>query len=145
MTVIPDGANMLPMRRVTGLDEGARGRLAAAASLPGLRLLVLFGSRARGDRRPDSDWDFGYVASAGFRPEDLVDALSRATGSDQVDLVDLQRAGGLLRYRAARDGVALFDPEGLFDQFWIDAVTFWCDAAAVLLPAYEGVLSRLGP
>jgi len=35
----------------------------AVSSTGGLRLLVLFGSRARGDERADSDWDFGYLGS----------------------------------------------------------------------------------
>ena len=39
--------------------EAAAGAARAAA---GLDLLILFGSRARGDARPGADWDFGYLA-----------------------------------------------------------------------------------
>ena len=38
-------------------------RLAATVrSMTGLDLLIVFGSRARGDARPDGDWDIGYPA-----------------------------------------------------------------------------------
>ncbi len=34
----------------------------AARACRVLRLLILFGSRARGDARPGADWDCGYLA-----------------------------------------------------------------------------------
>jgi predicted nucleotidyltransferase len=37
----------------------------AAARHRGLTLVVLFGSRARGEATERSDWDLGYVGSAG--------------------------------------------------------------------------------
>ena len=111
---------------------------------PGLSLLVLFGSRARDDARPDSDWDFGYLA------EDTVDSLVlradlvEALGTDSIDLADLGGASALLRYRAARDGVALFEcrPD-TFAAFWLDAVRFWCDVAPLVRRGYEAVLADL--
>ena len=121
-------------------------RLRATAARPGLDLLVLFGSRARGDFRADSDWDFGYQAVPDFDPLALAADLGRVLATDRIDLADLRRAGGLLRYRAARDGrVVLETRPGLFEDFWLAAVGFWCDAAAILAPAHEGVLERLGP
>jgi hypothetical protein len=59
-------------------------------------------------------------------------------------LVDLEHAGALLRYRAARDAIVLLDREpGQFQQFWFDAVRTWCDLEPVLTPAYEHVLGTL--
>lgn len=111
---------------------------------PGLRLLVLFGSRARGDAADLADWDLGYLADGDFDPDRLLADVGRQVGSDRVDLVDLARAGGQLRYRAARDGRLLYEAgPGEFARFWTDAVTFWCDAAPVLGPAYADVLDRL--
>jgi len=71
---------------------------------PELRLLLLHGSRARGDAHEQSDWDFAYLAGRQLDELGLRSALSRALGTDRIDLVDLARAGGLVRYRAARDG-----------------------------------------
>ncbi len=106
---------------------------ASSTAYPGLRLLVLFGSRARGEADAAADWDFGYVATDDFRPDPLLAALMLAVKSDRIDLVDLTRAGGQLRYRAARDARVLFEsPAGQFERFWVEAVSFWCDAGAVL-------------
>ena len=117
----------------------------AAGPSPGLRLLVLFGSRARGDDRDASDWDLGYLAGPGFDPDALLLALVTALDTERIDLVDLSRAGAVLRYRAARDGRPLIAVErGSFERFSIEAVTFWCDIAPVLEAGYTDVLAALG-
>jgi len=120
--------------------------LAALAALtPGLRLLVLFGSRARGDAGPGSDWDFGYVAGEGFDPDALLADLIARLNTERVDLVDLERANGLLRYRAAAEGKPLHEAApGEFERFWLDALSFWFDAEPILLAGYDDVLERIG-
>jgi hypothetical protein len=50
------------------------------------------------------DRDFGYLADERFDPLDLLPPLVTALGTDRIDLVDLRRAGALLRLRVARDG-----------------------------------------
>ena len=118
----------------------------AAETASGLRLLVLFGSRARGDAQPASDWDFGYIGSTAFDPDRLLAALVDALGSDRVDLVDLTRAGAQLRFRAAGDGRPLFEIDsGVFTRFWLDAVSFWCDIQPIVRGGYDQVLAELGP
>lgn len=118
----------------------------AAEAAAGLELFVLFGSRARGDAHANSDWDFGYIGSPAFDPDALLAALVLSIGSDTIDLVDLTRASGLLRYRAARDGRPLFEREsGAFARFWFDAVSFWCDVYPILSKGYDQVLAELGP
>lgn len=111
-----------------------------AARHPGLRLLVLFGSRARGEARTDSDWDFAFAGAPEVDLERLHEDLTAACGTEAIDLVDLAQGTGLLRYRVARDGRPLFDAGGCWDTFWWDAVSFWCDAEPVLERAYSGVL-----
>lgn len=118
----------------------------AAETASGLTLLVLFGSRARGDTHAASDWDLGYIGSAAFDPDGLLGALVDAVGSDRIDLVDLTRAGGLLRFRAARDGRPLFEADaGAFGRFWFEAVSFWCDVEPIVRAGYARVLADLGP
>lgn len=113
---------------------------------PGLDLLVLFGSRGRGDETARSDWDFGYLGDERLEADRLLAELILALGTDRVDLVNLKRASGLLRFRAARDGRPIFEgrPDA-FARFWFEAVSFWCDAEPVLRAGYEDVLERLGP
>lgn len=110
---------------------------------PGLRALLLFGSRARGDAAPTADWDLGYIADASFDPDALLPILVRALGTDRIDLVDLDAASGLLRFRAARDGVAVLGDQDAIERFRIDAASFWCDTEPVLRAAYDAVLERL--
>ncbi len=117
---------------------------ALARQASGLRLLILFGSRARGDAHARSDWDFGFLAGRGFDPDELLTRLTILLWTDRIDLVDLSLAGGLLRFRAASDGKILFETTaGTFERFWLEAVSFWCDAGPVLEEAYEAVLEGL--
>ena len=111
---------------------------------PDLRLLVLFGSRARGDAREESDWDLGYLAGPGLDADALLlDAVS-ALGTDRVDLVDLGRAGAQIRFRAARDGQVLHEVHpGVSAAFWREAVGFWCDVEPLLREGYAEALARL--
>jgi hypothetical protein len=114
------------------------------AGTAGLRLLVLFGSRARTDAREGSDWDLGYLAGPGFDPQAFVGELAGVLGTDRIDLADLGRAGAQLRYRAAAEGRVVFaaDPAA-FPRFWLDAVGFWCDARAIIEPGYRETLRSL--
>jgi predicted nucleotidyltransferase len=115
-----------------------------AGRAPGLQVLLLFGSRARGDASQQSDWDLGYLARHPMDPDALLGAVVAALGTDRVDLVDLRRGSGLLRYRAARDGQTLFEASaGLADQFRLEAASFWCDAERVLQRGYNAVLAGL--
>ena len=116
----------------------------AARAAPGLELLMLFGSRARGEAQPASDWDFGYLGTSVFDGAAFLAALVEIVGCDRIDLVDLRRAGGLLRYRAARDGRLVWEAcAGLADRFRLDAAQFWCDAGPVLQRGYDEVLAEL--
>ena len=117
-----------------------------AAREPGLELLVLFGSRGRGDARPVSDWDFGYLADKTFHPEAFLGRLVQTLGTERVDLADLERAGALLRFRAAREGRAVHErTPGRFAEFWLAAVHFWCDAGPLIREGYEANLASLRP
>ncbi|MDD7941972.1 nucleotidyltransferase domain-containing protein [Actinomycetospora lutea] len=116
----------------------------------GIGVLVLHGSRARGDAGPDSDWDLAYLADSrgDALPPDPVGLLALVAdvlGTDAVDLVDLADASALLRFRAARDGVLLLQAEpGAFLDFRLEAVRFWCDAGPVIRAAQADVLAALG-
>ena len=115
-----------------------------ARATVGLDLLILFGSRARGDARPGADWDFGYLADGAADVPGLIAVLVEALGSDRVDLVDLRRASGLLRYRAACDGLLLHEAAaGLVDRYRLQAVQFWCDNAPAFERGYDEVLEAL--
>lgn len=112
---------------------------------PELRLLVLHGSRARGDAHPGSDWDFGYLGDAGLDEPGLRLALVNAVASDRVDLVNLERAGAVLRYGAARDARLLVEREaGELERFRLAAIRFWLEIEPILSESHAAVLERLG-
>lgn len=67
-----------------------------------VHLALLFGSRATGRARPDSDVDVGVVAP-GADLLQLAADLSRALGLE-VEIVDLQRASVPLLDQVLRDG-----------------------------------------
>lgn len=129
---------------VTELPPDLLERVAGAARRhPDLRALILFGSRARGDQRPDSDWDFGYLAGPGLDPARLQADLVGILGTDGVDVVDLDRGSALLRFRAARDGRCLHDADGHDLDFRVRASIFWCDVEPVLRRVYGRTLEDL--
>ncbi|MCY4635063.1 MAG: nucleotidyltransferase domain-containing protein [Acidobacteria bacterium] len=84
---------------------------------PTVRLAWLFGSRARGTARRDSDVDVavlvddvcadgsGALKDSYFR---VIGVLGRAVRSDLIDVVILNHAPPLLRHRVLRDGVLLY-------------------------------------
>jgi predicted nucleotidyltransferase len=116
-----------------------------AAEFPALKLLVLHGSRARADAHVRSDWDFVYLADGELDDLELRSRLCDALGTERIDLADLSRAGGLLRYRAAREGLPLFErqPEEFVD-FCLKAASFWYDIERIVREEHEAILDDLG-
>ena len=98
------------------VDRQLLARLARALS-PREEILeaYLFGSRARGQARRDSDIDVAvYVDESrvrdgvwGYRAE-LTTDLMVALGTNDVDVVVLNRASIVLYHRVLRDGVRVF-------------------------------------
>lgn len=131
---------------MTGPEVADAARLdavrAVAARVEGLELLLLHGSRSRGAAHPGSDWDLGYLGD--IDPADLLDAVASALGTDDVDLVDLARAGALLRFEAGRDGIRLYGTDEVHLRYVLDATRFWCDAGPVIRRAHDEVLAELG-
>jgi predicted nucleotidyltransferase len=109
----------------------------------GLKLLVLHGSRARGgDTHADSDWDFAVMGTAALDLGLLYADLALTLGTDAVGLVDLGAAGGLPRYRVARDGMLIHEATPrAYQRFWLDALSLWCDAGSIIEMGYAPMLS----
>jgi predicted nucleotidyltransferase len=91
----------------------------------GARLIVLFGSAARGPERglplpprAAEDLDLGVLHDAAPDLVDLTNRFIRALRLQAVDVTDLRRADPLLLMLAARDGVPLYEREpGEFTRF----------------------------
>jgi len=94
-------------------------RLSPLFQRPEIRLVVLFGSRAKARSRPSSDLDLGIrVINASTVFTALERDAVRLLATDRVDVVDLRRASPLLAMGVAIDGIALYERDpGEFASF----------------------------
>lgn len=116
---------------------------AVAEKHAGLRLLLLYGSRARGDAHERSDWDVGYLGTDVDHLGLLADVTS-ALGTDDVDLVDFRRASGLLTFRAAREGITVYERvPGIWAEFALTAALHWYDVEPVVRRTHADLLAGL--
>lgn len=91
-------------------DAAADGRLDALAETYDLALIVLFGSASRG--RPDAhdlDVAIGSRGRAGLDMITVLCALMELADSDQIDLLDLDRASPVARQHALVPGDPLYE------------------------------------
>lgn len=112
-----------------------------AEQLPYLKMLVLFGSRARGEQRSTSDWDFAVLYDEELRKQYetggwdafklwivLQQALKLA--DDKIDVVDINHCSPALSFAIARDGKLLYEREpNQFTQFRRKAWKTYADTA----------------
>ena len=96
---------------------------------PYLTMLVLFGSRARGDADASSDWDFAFLCDeeqrqqyekGGWDAYRLWEILQRAYDllDDQIDVVEIKDCSELMAHCIAKDGQVLYEQKpGLFESF----------------------------
>lgn len=100
-----------------------------AEQIPHLKLLILFGSRAKGNADEDSDWDFAVL----YDPE--LRKIHEKSGWDwlkiwsvleqvfdlpenKVDVVILNDSSNIMAHTIARDGKLLYEREsGEFERF----------------------------
>lgn len=99
-----------------------------------LKLLVLCGSRARGEADPSSDWDFAFLSQPdrsiehkpfSFPGSDLLNTLCNLlqVSEEAIDLVDLSTCSEIVDHFVARDGQVIDErtPEE-FAQFQQNAL-----------------------
>jgi predicted nucleotidyltransferase len=119
-------------------ERPATDRLAAAlARIPDVRLGFLFGSRATGRSRADSDFDIAVLLDDAAAREErgrtirrLGSRLGREVDSTLLDIVILNDAPALLRHRVLRDGALLYQrsPEDRV-RFAIETIRDYQDGA----------------
>ncbi|NCC21940.1 MAG: nucleotidyltransferase domain-containing protein [Alphaproteobacteria bacterium] len=99
-----------------GLSNEIVGQLREAlAAQPRLRRAALFGSRARGDCRPDSDIDLAVYGDEDFSFRDYLDLAGRMDDLPvvfKIDVVDMNRLDNMaLQSEIEREGVAFWEAE----------------------------------
>lgn len=109
--------------------------------MPYIKLLVLFGSRARGNENAESDWDFAIFWDEELRKiheqgEWFRLKISSVLGNifklpeDKVDVVELNHCSPLIGFLVACDGKLLYEKESLeFTKFRCKAWKIYADTA----------------
>lgn len=89
--------------------------LRAIRDLPGIAVLVVFGSRARGNHRPDSDLDVAVLPDTQdsrarrYLQGDLAAALAHLSPEGRVDVILIDEAPETLRQAVMETGRVLLD------------------------------------
>lgn len=99
-----------------------------------IKLMLLFGSQARGEARPDSDSDIAVKASKKLAPQQLLDlALELDKFFKEAEVVDIRCASPLLLAAIADDAKCIYqENEGLLEEFKIFAFNQYMDFKPVL-------------
>lgn len=110
----------------TGMTEEQKKGVADIAEKHGLALVVLFGSRARGDRHTKSDADVAYssLSPLSFNEENtMAVAFHEVFKTIKVDVVNLHNAGPLLLKRIVEEGAVLYEArQSIFNSLYLYAV-----------------------
>jgi predicted nucleotidyltransferase len=121
---------------VPNLNLGLNGRpgLEHLAVKYELDLLVLLGSYGTGHFDPGrSDIDIAFLSRNQLHQDDylqLMGDLSAFFQYDKLDLIDLKRASGLLKYEIADKGRLLFhSKEGFFERYRLYCLRYYYDTA----------------
>lgn len=144
MTAVP--GLTIERGRLPALSE-LRKRIEAIAIEHGLDLVVLFGSRATGRERPDSDVDLAVRAASPLefsRLLDLTADLEEVFGGIRADVSDLRRADPLFLRKIFESGVRLFEQPGRFEDARLGALHRYEDYRPFLRLERDCVRRALG-
>jgi predicted nucleotidyltransferase len=93
-----------------GLTSSQTQAVTAALAHLDCAAIYLFGSRAAGTHRPDSDVDIAFLPTSIVSPLDCFDLANRLSDQlgNHVDLVDLSTASTVLAKEVVTKGIVLF-------------------------------------
>jgi uncharacterized protein YutE (UPF0331/DUF86 family)/predicted nucleotidyltransferase len=120
--------SILKLAETLGVDPplgSASEELAAVLKQhPGIIAVLLFGSRARGDHTPESDYDIAVLGEAPLATQELEEIAVKIAGVlgvpvDKVDIVDLQVAPNELLYKVIRDYIPLYVSDARRLKKWV--------------------------
>lgn len=98
--------------------------------IPDLKMLILFGSRARGNTHSKSDWDFAILSGESLNYLEIYGILADIfkISDDKIDLVNFKNSSPLLDYHIAKDGKVIYEhqPEE-FIKFQMKACKIYAD------------------
>ncbi len=129
------------MAAQTSIDVAALARICAGHS--GIRLVVLFGSVARGGARADSDVDVAVLGGEFWDQLDLGNEMA-ALLAREPHVVEMGGISDWLRFQIAHDGVLVYEAApGLWTRFKAQAMVLYWDLAPTIALCSAGVKRRL--
>ncbi|AFZ54733.1 type VII toxin-antitoxin system MntA family adenylyltransferase antitoxin [Cyanobacterium aponinum] len=98
--------------------------------MPYIKMVILFGSRARGDINDKSDWDFAILCDREIVAKTFKNKVSSWFAysvnlneifdlkTERIDIIDLNSCSDFIAHYIARDGVLIYEKnEGEFEHF----------------------------
>ena len=129
------------------MPEVDKEKLAVVAKKHGLALVVLFGSRARGDAREKSDVDIGFLTprTIDYRERyEVTEAFIMIFKNRNMELVDLAHVPPEVNRQVVNEGVVLFEARsGVFDRFSVNAYRRYVETKPLREHRYQYVKSFL--
>lgn len=114
------------------VSEEIKSRISEMGKRRELALVILFGSRARGDAFKGSDIDIAYSS---IKPMDLREENEMAVElheifkTSDVDIANIANASPLLLRLITRDGIALYEAkESVFNELYLYALKIFREA-----------------
>jgi len=110
------------------------------AERDGIKFVVLFGSRAKGNIQENSDFDIAIFLRDGssifenlVRYSKILTELNRILnlGNQKIDLASLNKANILLRYEITSSGVLLYGDESEYEQYKAFAFRDYLDSKSL--------------
>ena len=109
----------MDQEKLTLSVEQIKARLAPLFEDESLQLVLLFGSVATGNTHARSDIDLAFLFDVRFDVVELTNRVTRLLHYDNVDVIDLRSATPLLKYSAAKKGIAIYEKmPGIYNQFY---------------------------
>ena len=129
------------------MPEVDKEKLAVVAKKHGLALVVLFGSRARGDAREKSDVDIGLLTPRTIDYRELyevTESFIMIFKNRNMELVDLAHVPPEVNRQVVNEGVVLFEARsGVFDRFSVNAYRRYVETKPLREHRYQYVKSFL--
>jgi predicted nucleotidyltransferase len=119
---------MAKTKEIISVEE-IRNRLVPIFKDEGLKLVLLFGSAVLGKIHKQSDIDLAFLFDKPVDILSLTNRVIRLLHADNVDVVDLRRAGPLLKFSVVKNGRLLYERQpGMFNEFYSLAFRMYVDS-----------------
>lgn len=115
----------------------------------GIKLVVLIGSyQTEAFKQGESDVDVAVLFRSNLTPDrrlELLNELSRIFEYHKIDLIDLNRATGLLKYEVSTTGRAVYEEsEGFFLRYSLYCLRYYYDTKKFRLGREDSLNRALG-